>query len=229
MGALRDWKRLLAVLVMALVGILVFLDAAGLPRLLTSAGLDGLAGIVQGSAFRLVDWAAILTALALLIGLLSVATTHGRRVVQRAPDWGYSLILVLGMLVVVAVGIFGTGDVTQQQGLAEEPLRNLFAAVYEPLASSLLALLAFFSLSAALRALGQRRAEAWVIVGVALVVLLSQIAPVATLPLVGATMQWINDYIVLAGARGLLIGVAIGTLVASTRVLLGLDLPYLDR
>jgi hypothetical protein len=42
-------------------------------------------------------------------------------------------------------------------------------------------------------------------------------------------MQWINDYVVLAGARGLLIGVALGTLVASMRVLLGFDQPYIDR
>jgi hypothetical protein len=68
-----------------------------------------------------------------------------------------------------------------------------------------------------------------VIVGVALVVLLSQLTPVAALPLVGDTMQLINNYIVLAGARGLLIGVALGTIVASMRVLLGFDLPYLDR
>jgi hypothetical protein len=148
---------------------------------------------------------------------------------QRAPDWGYSLILLAGMLAVIVTGILGGADVRLQQSLAEEPIRVFFSTVYEPLASSLLALLAFFSLSAALRSLNQRRPEAWVIVGVALVVLLSQLAPVATLPFVGVTMQWINDYVVLAGARGLLIGVAIGTLVASMRVLLGFDQPYIDR
>jgi hypothetical protein len=152
-----------------------------------------------------------------------------RRVGQRAPDWGYSLILLGGMLAVIVTGIFGGADVRLQQSLAEEPIRVFFSTVYEPLASSLLALLAFFSLSAALRSLSQRRPEAWVIVGVALVVLLSQLAPVATLPFVGSTVQWINDYVVLAGARGLLIGVALGTLVASMRVLLGFDQPYIDR
>jgi hypothetical protein len=210
----RDWKRWLTILVAGVVGLIVLLDAVG---------------IITPAAFWLVSWAATLTALALLVGLLSVAGTHLRRVRQRAPDWGYSLILLAGMLAVIITGIFGGADVRLQQSLAEEPIRVFFSTIYEPLASSLLALLAFFSLSAALRALNQRRPEAWVIVGVALVVLLSQLAPVAMLPFVGTTMQWINDYVVLAGARGLLIGVALGTLVASMRVLLGFDQPYIDR
>ncbi len=220
MSLLKDSKRLLAVLTAGVVGLIVFLDAAGLSRFVPQLG---------GIAFLLISWAATLTALALLIGLLSVTVSHVRRVVARETDWGYSIVLLGGMFGVIVVGIFGGADVTLQQSLAEEPLRNLFSAVYEPLASSLLALLAFFSLSAALRAINQRRIEAWVIVGVAVVVLLSQIAPLATLPFVGATMAWINDYIILAGARGLLIGVALGALVASIRVLLGFDLPYADR
>jgi hypothetical protein len=39
----------------------------------------------------------------------------------------------------------------------------------------------------------------------------------------------IADYVVLAGARGLLIGAALGAVVAGIRVLLGFDQPYLDR
>jgi hypothetical protein len=222
MSFLRDWKRLLAIVFTGVVGLIVLLDSAGLQD---AQGTP----LLGPPAFLLVSWAATLTALALLIGLLNVAGSHIGRVVRRESDWIYSVILLLGMFTVVLVGILGGGDITSQQGLAEQPVRLLFRTVYEPLASSLLALLAFFSLSAALRALSQRRAEAWVIVGVALVVLLSQLTPVAALPLVGDTMQLINNYIVLAGARGLLIGVALGTIVASMRVLLGFDLPYLDR
>jgi hypothetical protein len=137
------------------------------------------------------------------------------------------------MALVIAVGIFfplpGATGIVLPGSLAEQPIHALFNAVYVPLASSLLALLAFFSLSAALRALGRRSAEATVIVVVAAVVLVTQLPTVSALPGVGATIQWVNDYIALAGARGLLLGTAIGTLVASVRVLLGFDLPYLDR
>jgi hypothetical protein len=52
---------------------------------------------------------------------------------------------------------------------------------------------------------------------------------VQAVPVVGVAVSWVSDYVVLAGARGLLIGAAIGAAVAGVRVLLGFDQPYLDR
>jgi hypothetical protein len=140
-------------------------------------------------------------------------------------------VLLAAMLTVIVVGIFVpvNNQLALPASLAEEPTRLLFRIVYEPLASSLLALLAFFSLSAVLRALGRRSGEATLIVVVAALVLIAQLAPIAALPYVGATVAWVNDHVALASARGLLIGSAIGALVAGVRVLLGFDTPYLDR
>ncbi len=221
MSFLRDPKRLLAILIAGVVGLVVLLDFAA-PNQLTAP-----------LAFLLVDWTATLTALALLVGLLSVAGSHFRRVLRRDLDWGYSVVLLLAMLAVIVVGIFyprsQNGQWVLPGNLAEQPVRFFFRLVYEPLASSFLALLVFFSFSAALRAFQRRNAEALVIVGVAMVVLLMQLPVVAALPFVGATLQWVNEYVALAGARGLLIGAAIGAIVASVRVLLGFDQPYIDR
>jgi hypothetical protein len=206
----RDPKRVLAILIAGVVGVLVLIDFAGPTP------------VVSQLAALLVNWAATLTAIALLIGLVSVAVSHVRRVMQRSSDWLYSVILLVAMLTVIIVGV-------SQGSPAEGPVRTLFRTVYEPLASSLLALLAFFSLSAALRALQRRSLEATVIVAIAAVVLLLQLPPISALPYVGATLAWVNDYLALAGARGLLIGSALGALVAGVRVLLGFDTPYLDR
>ncbi|MCU0490973.1 MAG: hypothetical protein MUD01_05275 [Chloroflexaceae bacterium] len=218
MSLIRDPKRLLALLVASVAGLIVLLDFTGaFPQLAPAAE-------------QLVSWAATLTALALLVGLVSVAIANISRVVRRDTDWLYSLVLLLGMLLVILVGIVGIPGISVlPQNLAEEPIRVFFRLVYEPLAASLLALLAFFSLSAALRAFQRRNVEAMMMVVIALLVLVTQLPPVLSLPYVGETIAWINAYLVTAGARGLLIGVAIGTLVASIRVLLGLDQPYLDR
>jgi phosphotransferase system glucose/maltose/N-acetylglucosamine-specific IIC component len=108
-------------------------------------------------------------------------------------------------------------------------VRDLFRAFYQPLASSFLALLTFFSLSAALRAVRRRTPEALVIIIVALVVLIVSALPTLNLPLIGDSVQWISDYLVLAGARALIIGAAIGAVIAGVRVLLGFDQPFLDR
>jgi hypothetical protein len=213
-----DLKRLLPTLIAGVAGAFVLVDFAGaVPA-------------VDVVALELLQWAAVVSALALLVGLISVVGSHMLRVTRRRDEWGYSLVLILAMLAVVVVGILGIPGVTLlPRSLAEQPLRLFFRAIYEPLASSLLALLAFFSLSAILRALRGRNAEALVIVIVALLVLITQLPPVAALPMIPETVQWLNDYVALAGARGLLIGTAIGVTVASVRVLLGFDQPYLDR
>lgn len=221
MSLFRDPKRLLAVLIAGVTGLIVLLDFTG-------AG-----GPLATLAAVLVDWAAVITAVGLLLGVLSVTGSHVQRVRARSADWPYSLILVVGLLVMIVAGIFfplpGRAGIVLPGSLAEVPIRTVFRALYEPVASSLLALLAFFSLSAALRALGRGSVEAIVIVSVAALVLVAQSPPVTALPGVGATLQWFNDYVALAGARGLVIGAAIGAFVAGLRVLLGFDTPYLDR
>jgi len=40
--------------------------------------------------------------------------------------------------------------------------------------------------------------------------------------------DWILDVPALAGARGVLLGVALGTVATGLRVLLGIDRPYVD-
>jgi len=101
--------------------------------------------------------------------------------------------------------------------------------VYTPLSVSLLALLTFFAITAAIRALGSGNREAIVVVVVAAVMVLAQLPLLANLPYLGETVAWIQSYIALAGLRGLAFGAAIGAIVASIRILLGLDRPYLDR
>jgi hypothetical protein len=222
MSFLRDPKRLIATIIAGAAGLIVLIDFAGA------------VSVVDLAARSLVNWAALIAALALVVGLLSVAASHLVRVLRRDSDWGYSLVLLTAMLLVIVsgtiVGIVPGGYVRFPQSLVEQPIRDLFRAFYQPLAGSFLALLAFFSLSAALRALRRRTADALVIMIVAIIVLLLAALPQAqALPLLGDGVRVLSDYVALAGARGLLIGAALGAVVAGIRVLLGFDQPYLDR
>ncbi|NCC36196.1 MAG: hypothetical protein EOM24_29920, partial [Chloroflexia bacterium] len=133
MSLLRDVKRLFAVMLAGVCGVIVLMDFAG--------GEGALAVL----AMLLVGWAAVLTAVALLFGIVSVAGYHVGRVRQQQSDWRYSLILLVGMLMMVVAGIFfplpGRGGLVLPANLAEVPIRTVFRVVYEPVASSLLALL----------------------------------------------------------------------------------------
>ncbi|MDW8404829.1 hypothetical protein [Chloroflexus sp.] len=218
---LRNPRQLVAALIAGVSGLIVLLDFAG-------AG-----PIVAALATVLVQWAALITAIAVVIGVVSVLSAHVRRVRDRMPEASYSLVLIAGMVIVIVAGIFyptrtATG-LALPATLAALPIRAVFRLIYEPLAASLLALLAFFALSAMLRALRSGRTEAVFVVAVALLALLIQLPPLTLIPIIGQTVQWLNDYLIAAGARGLLLGSAIGALVAGVRLLIGFDMPYADR
>jgi hypothetical protein len=223
---LRDPKRLIATLIAGVAGLIVLVDFAG-----AIPNVDPIARLV-------IEWAAVLGALALIAGLLNVAIGHVARVLRRQPDWYYSLVLLVAMLLVIVtgtlIGFWNDNGVLSMvilpNSLVEQPIRDIFRAFYEPLAGSFLALLAFFSLSAALRAVRRRTADALVILIVAMLVLAVNALPqTRDLPVFGQAVSWVSDYVALAGARGLLIGAAIGAVIAGVRVLLGFDQPYLDR
>ncbi|MEJ5344575.1 MAG: hypothetical protein WHS83_06665 [Chloroflexus sp.] len=218
---LRNPRQLITVLIAGVSGLIVLLDFVG-------AG-----PAVSAIAVVLVRWAALITAIAVAIGVLSVFFVHLRRARSRSAEAGYSLVLLAGMIVVIVAGIFyptrtATG-LSLPTTLADPPIRTVFRLIYEPLAASLLALLSFFALSAMLRAMRSGRIEAVFVVAVALIALIIQLPPLALVPIIGQTVQWVNDYLVAAGARGLLLGSAIGALVAGVRLLIGFDMPYADR
>lgn len=192
------------------------------------AGGIALASYVQPNPISdgLLQVAALLTAVGLLFGILNVLNVHHRRIVQRAKDWPYSIVLIVALVVTFVIGVLPTvlGD-TSLTALVLDMSRY----VYQPLAGSLIALLTFFALRASWRAFQLRLGEAAIVLGVAVVVLLASGPWAALVPGLTETLQWIRDYPVLGVARGLLIGVGIGALVAGMRLLLGFDQPYLDR
>ncbi|HNM36272.1 MAG TPA: hypothetical protein PKI33_04375, partial [Anaerolineales bacterium] len=94
---------------------------------------------------------------------------------------------------------------------------------------SLMALLAVSLLYAAVRLL-RRRADLMGIVFVLTAALLffgSATLPFGDVPIMSTLVRpWVSQILALGGARGILIGVALGTLTTGLRVLFGIDRPY---
>jgi len=169
----------------------------------------------------LIDWVVIVVAFALILGLLNVLAFHLRKIIQRQEGWLYSIALL-----VVAVAIL-FGGLTTLQGYRAPLVRALFDYVQTPLQASIFSLLAFYMASAGYRAFRARNFETFLLVVACLVVLVGQ-APLARyvweeLP---ALKDWVLGVPSTAGARGILIGVALGSLATGVRLLVGFDRPY---
>lgn len=169
-----------------------------------------------GIAFR--EWTIILTAFALLVGIINLLQVHLARVIYRhEAGAGYSALVIITATVVTVTGLWF--------GLPSEPMAWLFDNVYVPLQSAFFALMAFFLATAAYRALRARTIETMWMLIMALIVFLGQ-APLWGI--FAEAREWVLNVPTTAGVRGLLIGVALGTMATALRLLVGWDRPYSD-
>jgi hypothetical protein len=172
------------------------------------------AGLVQLRVW-LVNIAVIVAGMALLLGFVRLLNFHLRRVQQRKS--GYSLVALIVALVVFAV-------LVADRFLNRGATAFVFNAIIAPIQSSLGALLAIFLGAAAVRMAQRRRTwgTLWFLLS-AIVVLLTQI-PVSPDSVLLPIRQFF-DALAMGGLRGLLLGVALGTLAVAFRVLLAIDRP----
>ncbi|MEW5717048.1 MAG: hypothetical protein AB1817_00315 [Chloroflexota bacterium] len=167
-----------------------------------------------GEAFK--QWAIILTAFALILGLINLVQVHFARIVRRhEASAGYSVVVVVTAALVSAIGMWFM--------LPSAPMAWIFDNVYTPLQGAFFALVAFFLATAAYRALRARNLETTLMLLTALVVLLGQ-TPI--LGILADARDWVLNVPSAAGVRGILIGVALGTIATALRLLVGMDRPY---
>jgi len=175
--------------------------------------------LVPGLGISLTAWASFLAAVALLLGVLNLLSVHARRVAEGNL---YSGVLVVSMLIVYILAI------TDWLDLTEGGVRTIFDVVQVPLEAAMASMLAFFLLFSGFRLL-QRQRSWWALLFIITVVLL--LLAQATLPdLLSNSFSWIGDLlseiVINAGMRGLLIGISLGIIVVSLRILTGSERPY---
>ena len=167
-----------------------------------------------GEAFK--QWTIILTAFALLLGLINLFQVHLTRIVRRhEASAGYSVIVVITAALVFVVGLWFM--------LPSAPMTWIFDNLYAPLQGAFFALVAFFLATAAYRALRARNIETMWMLLAALVVFAGQ-TPI--LGVLADAREWVLNIPSTAGVRGILLGVALGTIATALRLLIGLDRPY---
>lgn len=165
-----------------------------------------------------VDSAVIVVAFALLLGLLNVLIVHFKRIRRREDGWPYSIFLVGIAVIVLLAGISGPET---------DVVKWIFDNVQFPLQAATFSLLAFYVATAAYRAFRLRSLESIAFILAVIVVLLGQV-PIGRYlsDFLPAAKDWILDVPGTAGVRGIIIGVALGTIATGVRVLMGFDRPY---
>lgn len=179
-----------------------------------------------GLRLLLIQWAVLLAAAALLLGLFNLLAVHWNKVSLQEAGWPYSALLILFFLVTLVLGLLFGPDY--------EVVLMLFQYVQLPVEASLLALLAVSLTVAGFRLLARRRdVISIVFMATALLVLLGT----APWPIGGESVlylavsdlrAWVTQVWAAAGARGILLGVALGAITTGLRVLLASDRPYGD-
>jgi hypothetical protein len=182
--------------------------------LLTLVGL--LTGVFGGLAGLALQMALVTAGLALLIGVFNLLNVHTRRVLGRQRGALYSLVLLISFLLVIALWVLG----------AEDANLVLLQDVQRSAEAALAALLVFALVYGAYRLMRQRVTWGAILFTVALLVVLVGALPFEGLGALDSLRTWMLQVPASAGARGLLIGIALGAIVTAVRVIIGQDRAY---
>ena len=171
---------------------------------------------------QLTNWAIILAGMAVLIGIYNLVAVQMEKIRMRQMGAAYSGVLVLSLIITAGIGIaFGP-----EFGF----MRVAVNAIVVPVEASLMAILSVTLIYAGIRLL-RRRLDVMSVVFllVAVLFLLAVTMPM----LLGGVGEQLSQLILQGtgmlsrgGARGLLIGISLGTLLTGLRVIFGVDRPY---
>ena len=190
---------------------------------------------------RIPDFFNIIAAFAFVLGGGNLLRVHLTKVSRRDHEWGYSLVTVAGFLGMLTVGLFKVGSGGDFQLALSDPRLVydwLYKAVFVPCQATMFSLLAFFVASASYRAFRAKTPEATVLLLAAFVVLLGR-TPVGVFMTgwmpepwsdylhIPNLSQWIMSVPNLAGQRTIQIGIALGIISNSLRLILGIERSHL--
>ncbi len=201
----------------------------GLPLAIAIAfGLLTLIGLllpVPALTDLLLGWVGFLAAVALVLGVLNLLAVHVQRAARESNF--YSVVLIVSIL-----AVFGLA-VTDALSITNNGVTAVFNWIQVPLESALASLMAFFLLFLGFHMLKNQRSVGAILFWLTAVLILfssvfttTALLPTSVRELFARFQTFVNEIIVLAGVRGLLIGIALGTITMSVRLLLGLDQPY---
>jgi cytochrome bd-type quinol oxidase subunit 2 len=184
-----------------------------------SQNADGQASQLTNIRMELLNWAIILAGFAIFVGILNLIQVHFNKIQQKRKGSFYSLLLILGLVGTFLFGLIKPGQ-----------MEIVFTTVQLPVEASLMALLVVTLTYASIRLVRRRLNLLSVIFLITALLILLGTAPLPFLGNIPGLSDWMRPFLAqvmaAAGARGILLGVALGTLTTGLRILFGVDRPY---
>lgn len=192
-----------------------------------AAGLIVLAGYfvnlptLQIVRLQLLNWSMLLAAVAALVAIINLVKVHFRKALKGGTGRFFSFIVLIAFL-----ATFGFGFAF---GAADPRLQRVVTNIQIPIETSLLGVVSISLAYALFRFVRER--SGWqnmvFMISVVFFLLANSWFLVAgqSVPVLGEIISAVQK-IPLAGSRGMLIGIALGSLVAGLRILTGIDRPY---
>ena len=204
------WKRSLPVLITFILGVMFTLQYY-VPHPTSEALLSEVS-----------VWNQIIAGFAIILGVGSLLHTHYLKIKRKEAGWGYSAVMYLSMLIMLGAGLWSGG-----KG-ADTMFGWLYDYVLVALQGTMFSLLAFFVASAAYRAFRARSPEATVLLLAAAVVMFGRV-PLGEYLIsgIGRVSDWIMNVPNTAAQRGILIGVSLGGIATSIKIICGIERAYL--
>lgn len=171
-------------------------------------------------------WLQIIGGFALILGITSLFHLHAVKIRRKEPGWGYSFVLYAGMLGTIVVGLWANGkEMINGAGTA---FGWVYSYLMVPLQGTMFALLAFFIASAAYRSFRARSREAAVLLIAAVIVMMGRV-PLGEylVPISGDISQWILNVLNASVRRAILIGISLGAVALSLKIIFGIERAYL--
>jgi hypothetical protein len=177
---------------------------------------------LQNVRSLLLDWSILLTAVATLVAIINLIINHLHKAAKgENQNRIFSIVVLVSFFMTFLVGMF--------LGPANQQFQKIVTHIQLPIESTLLGVLCISLAYSAYLFTRQRRGWANVAFMTAVVFFLLAnswfLVFGQAVPVLGEILSGIQK-IPLAGSRGVLIGISIGSLLTGLRILTGIDRPY---
>lgn len=170
----------------------------------------------------LTDWGIVIAGMAVLVGIFNLVAVQMEKIRTRQKGGAYGALLVLSLIITFGFGLLLGPD--------NPFMRAAVDAVIVPVEAALMAILAVTLIYASIRLFRRRMDAMSVLFLVAAIIFMLAMMPTPFGSIPGNQFfLFVEGAVATGGARGLLIGIALGTLLTGLRVLFGVDRPYGDN